>query len=147
MKADGNRFVIDASVALAWCFEEEKTPYTEWVLDRVAEGTEAMVPAIWPLEILNVLLMAEQHKRLTASQANVFLEQLERFSITIDAPPLTLMFDRIASEARRWHLTAYDAAYLELAFRHGLSLATLDEDLKKAAKALGVPVAHRAADH
>lgn len=147
MKADGNRFVIDASVSLAWCFEEEKTLYTEWMLDRVAEGAEAVVPAIWPLEILNVLLIAERHKRLTESQANVFLEQLKRFSITIDAPALTLMFDRVTAEARRWHLTAYDAAYLELALRHGLPLATLDEGLRKAAKAIGVPVAHRAADH
>ncbi len=146
MKADADHLVIDASVSLAWCFEEEKTPYTEWVLDRMAEGAGAVVPAIWPLEILNVLLIAEKHKRLTALQANVFLEQLKKFSVTIDAPPLTLMFDRIISEARRWNLTAYDAAYLELALRRGLPLATLDEHLKKAAKSLGVPLAHRAVD-
>ena len=147
MKVDVNPFVIDASMSLAWCFEEEKTPDTEWALDRVAEGAEVVVPAIWPLEILNVLLIAEQRKRLTTSQVDVFLEQLKQFAITVDIPPLTVMFDRIASEARRWRLTSYDAAYLELALRRGLPLATLDDRLKKAAKAMGVPVAHRAAGH
>src|SRR3989338_8323437 len=132
MKADADYLVIDASVSLAWCFEEEKTPYTEWLLDQMGNGVEALVPAIWPLEITNVLLTAERHKRLTASQASVFLDQLGYLSISVESTTLSRVFSRVFDEARRWKLSSYDAAYLELALRQGLPLATLDDHLKKA---------------
>lgn len=142
MKADANRLVIDASVTLAWCFEEEKTPFTKGILDRMAEGAEAAVPAIWPLEIANALLTAERHKRLAPSQSSVFLDQLEHFNISVESLTLSRAFTRILDEARQWHLSSYDASYLELALRQGLPLATLDQNLKKAAKSLGVSTFH-----
>jgi len=139
-----DRLVIDASVAVSWCFEDEGTSYTEWVLNQMAEGTEAVVPSLWPFETVNALLQAERRRRLTAAQATVFLEQLESFNIVVDSVPLSRVFDWVFLEARQQDLTAYDAAYLELAFRRGLPLATLDDNLKRAAKDLGVSIAHSA---
>lgn len=140
--AASKRIVIDASVAVSWCFEDESTPYTEWALDQISGGTEATVPAIWPFETANALLTAERHKRLTPAQSTVFLEQLKNLKITVDTAPLSRIFVRVFDEARRWALTVYDAAYLELALRQGLPLATLDNPLKKAAKELGIPLAY-----
>jgi len=139
-----DRLVIDASVTLSWCLEDEETPYTEWVLNRMAEGTQAVVPSLWPCETVNALLQAERRRRLTAAQATVFLEQLERFNILVDSAPLSRVFGPVFLEARQQGLTAYDAAYLALALRRGLALATLDDNLRKAAKDLGVAVAHSA---
>lgn len=141
---DSDRLVIDASVAVSWCFEDEGTPYTEWVLSRMAEGAEAVVPPLWSFETVNALLQAERRKRLTAAQATVFLEQLESFNIVVDSASLSRVFGWVFLEARQQNLTAYDAAYLELALRRGLPLATLDDNLKRAAKDLGVPMAHSA---
>ena len=136
-----DRLVVDASIAVAWCFADERAPYTEEVLDKMIQGAEAFVPSHWPLEIVNALLQAEKRKRLTAAQAAQFLKQLEGFNITTDSTPLPRVFDWIFLEARQQGLTAYDAAYLELALRRGLPLATLDNQLKKAAKDLGIPAA------
>ena len=142
MKADvSDRLVIDASVTVAWCFEAEKTPYTEEILGKIYQGAEAIVPSLWSFEIVNALLQAERRKRITAAQATVFLNQLESVNLTIDSAPLSRVFDWIFLEARQQNLTAYDAAYLELALRRSLPLATLDHNLKKAAKDLGVPIA------
>jgi len=139
-----DRLVIDASVTVSWCFEDEKTPYTEWLLNRMAEGAEAVVPSLWPFETVNALLQAERRKRLTAAQATLFLEQLQSFNIVVDSALIPRVFSQVFLEARQQDLTAYDAAYLELALRRGLPLATLDEQLTKAAKDLGIPIAHRA---
>mgnify|MGYP001617610681 CR=1 FL=1 len=136
-----DRLVLDASVAVSWCFADEETPYTEWVLKQMAEGAEAVVPSLWPFETVNALLQAERRKRLTTAQATVFLKQLESFNIVVDSASLSRVFDWIFLEARQQNLTAYDAAYLELSLRRGLPLATLDDNLKKAAKDLGVPIA------
>lgn len=137
-----DRLVVDASVTVSWCFEDEKAPYTEWVLHRMAEGAEAVVPSLWPFEMVSALLQAERRKRLTAAQATLFLEQLESFNIVVDAIPLSRVFGQVFLEARQQNLTAYDAAYLELALRRGLPLATVDDHLKRAAKDLGIPIAH-----
>jgi predicted nucleic acid-binding protein len=111
-------FVVDNSVALAWCFEDEHTPPIMDLLDRVAE-TGAVAPSLWPLEALNGLLMAERKKRLDTRRR----QRLAGF---------------LRSLAERHRLTLYDAAYLELAQRRKLPLATLDVDLIKAGKALGM---------
>ena len=139
------RLVLDASVAVSWCFEDQGTAYTEWVLDRMAEGAEAVVPPLWSFETANALLQAERRRRLTTAQATVFLEQLESFNIVVDPAPLSRVFSRVFSEARQWNLTVYDAAYLELALHLGLPLATRDEDLRRAAKELGIRIAHSGA--
>lgn len=138
-----DRLVVDASIAVSWCFEDEETPYTAWVLSRMEEGAEAVVPPLWPFETVDALLQAERRRRLTAAHAAVFLEQMEGFRIVVDAAPLSRVFGWVFLEARQQGLTAYDAAYLELALRRGLPLATLDDPLRKAARDLGVPIAHR----
>ena len=133
-----NRFVIDASIAVAWCFEDQKAPEAERVLDRMAAGGEALAPAIWPFEVANALRSAERSKRLTPVQTARFLERLLGFGILLEAPQMASVFDQVLSRARAHRLTVYDAAYLELAVRTGLPLATLDGALRKAARKLGV---------
>ncbi len=136
-----SRFVLDSSVTMAWCFESEKTPYTEAVLDALSSGAKALVPVLWPYEVMNVLVGAQRHKRITQAQATIFWRELQAFSIDMDTHgvkhgPLETM-----ALAEQYHLTAYDATYLELALREGLPLATMDDDLKKAARAAGLPMA------
>ncbi len=130
-------FVVDASVTLAWCFEDEATPETEGVLDLLAEDS-AVVPALWELEVANVLLLAERRGRLTEAQSARFMTLLQQLPILIDAVSVDMA--AVLATGRRHGLTAYDAAYLVLAEHEGLPLATGDAKLRKAAKAVGVPV-------
>ena len=137
------RFVMDSSITMAWGFEDEKTSYTEAILNAVSAGSMAVVPTLWSYEVLNVLVTAQRRKRMTQAQALRFWRGLQSFSIRIDENHQTSHSSlELMSLAEQHHLTAYDAAYLELALREGLPLATLDESLKKAAKAAGVPIAH-----
>jgi predicted nucleic acid-binding protein len=134
-------FVLDSSIAMTWCFEDEKTSYTEALLDAVSEGTEVLVPALWPYEVLNVLVMAQRRKRMTQAQALHFWRELQALPIHIEEKPAGYSSLEIMTLAQQHQLTAYDAAYLDLALREGLPLASLDEDLKKAAQSAGVPIA------
>jgi predicted nucleic acid-binding protein len=132
------RFVLDASVAVAWCFEDEASKFTESVLDLFSAGAEALVPAIWPVEVANALLIAERRNRIVLAQVTALLERIAALPIAvlpIDAPRA---FDHILPVARQQSLSGYDAAYLDLAVRQGLPLATLDEQLRRAAKTTGV---------
>ena len=132
-------FVVDASVALAWCFEDEATPYAESVLDRL-QHTEAVVPAIWPLEVANVLHTAERRQRLTEAQTVRLAQLLRGLPITIDTEGLTQALGSTLSLGREYGLSAYDTSYLELAMRQGLSLATQAAALRQAAARAGVPL-------
>jgi predicted nucleic acid-binding protein len=132
-------FVLDASVTVAWCFEDEASEYTESVLDLL-RGTEAVVPTIWTLEVANALLVAERRGRLSDAEATRFLEVLDNLSVRVDAGSGPAGIARVLPIARSYGLSAYDAAYLELAMRLGLSLATLDEALKRASTAADVPL-------
>jgi predicted nucleic acid-binding protein len=136
-----SRFVLDASVTIAWCFADETTAYTETVLEMLAAGSDALAPAIWPFEVANVLVMAERRKRITLAKITNFLQLLAGFAVSLDAASGAQTFDKVLSLAREQGLSTYDAAYLELAIREGLPLATLDTDLKKAARAVGVRMA------
>src|SRR5881397_3579064 len=78
------RMVLDASVAVAWCFEDESSDFTEGVLDLLASGTEALAPAVWPLELVNALLMAERRKRITVAQVTALLRRIAGLPISID---------------------------------------------------------------
>ena len=131
---DGSEsLVIDCSVTMAWYFKDEATPYTNAV--RAGLATErAAVPALWPLEVANVLLMGERRKRSTQTKATKWLRFLSALPIAVDTQTPGLAFDPILDLARSHKLTAYDAAYLELAKRRGLPLATLDAELRAAAK-------------
>jgi len=139
MKADViNRWVLDASVALAWCFPDEGSPGVEKLLDFMADGSKAIVPAIWPLEIANALLTAERRKRLSMAQVTAVLRNLSLLPIAIDAVQIESIFGDVLAVARQGQLTEYDAAYLELALREALPLATLDDQLRRAARHAGI---------
>lgn len=139
MKAGATkRLVLDASVAVAWCFPDEATAFTEGVLDVLASGTEALTPAIWPLEVANALLAGERRKRISVAQVTTVLQRIAELPISIDAVRLDTAFGQILSVARQEQLTEYDAAYLELALREGLPLATLDKGLRRAARDAGL---------
>ncbi len=135
-----SRFVLDASVTLCWCFENQATAYTEDLLDRMAAGDEASVPFVWPLEVANALVRAERRKTLKVAQVTGFLDELSAWPIQVDTGGVGRTFQEILSVARLQNLSAYDAAYLELAIREGLPLATLDDELRKAARAVGVKI-------
>lgn len=141
MKVAGTkRLVLDASVTLAWCFPEEGTPYTQQMLDLLANGAEALTPAIWPFEVANALLVGERNKRRTMAQVTAFLQRLATLPIKVDEPRVDRAFGQILTVARQERLTEYDAAYLELALREALPLATLDQRLRQAAQHAGVPL-------
>ncbi|MHB9106121.1 MAG: type II toxin-antitoxin system VapC family toxin [Armatimonadota bacterium] len=132
------RFVLDASLTLAWCFEDEKSKMTERVLDALLDG-EAIVPAIWKLEILNVLLCSERRGRLTRAESEQFLTTLDILSIVVDDAAAPGSTERILSLGRDYQLASYDAAYLELAIREGLPIATIDTGMRRAMIALRMP--------
>jgi predicted nucleic acid-binding protein len=134
------RLVLDASVTVAWCFPDERTPFTEAVLDLLANGAEVIAPAIWPFEVANALLAGEKRKRITVAQAASILLRIADLPITVDPVKTDHAFQQILPLARQVQLTEYDAAYLELALRLSLPLATLDVPLQKAAKVVGISV-------
>lgn len=136
--AGGKGFVFDASVALAWCFHDEATAASAALLDRLALDEIAEVPAIWALEVANILVMAEKRKRLDAAAVAEFVALLETLDIRADDAPAARAFGEILALARREGLSSYDAAYLDLAMRRGLPLATRDAALAKAARRAGV---------
>lgn len=131
--------VLDASIALSWCFKNEATAAADRVLERLATAT-ASVPAIWPIEIANVLVMSERRRRITPANTAEFIALLETLAIHVDEETPARALGRVLDLAREERLTAYDAAYLELAMRLGLPLASKDADLCDAAERLGVSV-------
>lgn len=131
--------VVDASIALTWCFEDEVTADTEAIGTRVdSEG--AVVPHLWRLEIANALLLAERRGRLGRAKLEQRLELLAALPISTDADTDIHAWADTLLLARAQRLTLYDAAYLELAIRRNLELATLDRDLQRAARKMGVAV-------
>jgi len=132
------RLVLDASVAVAWCFEDETTRFTENVLNLFPDGAEALVPAIWPLEVANALLIAERRKRIASAQVTSLLQRIAGLSISVMATDTEQAFRQILPLARQLGLSEYDAAYLNLALLQELPLATLDSELRRAARTAGV---------
>jgi len=118
-------FVVDASMTLSWCFADEATPYSRCVLAAL-ETTYAVVPALWPFEVANALALAERRQRITQEGIAAFLETLRRLPIQIERRETLWLWHATLPLAREHRLTAYDAAYLDLARRDRLSLATLD---------------------
>jgi predicted nucleic acid-binding protein len=135
-----SRFVLDSSVAASWCFEDEANDYAEGVLDRLS-GEEALVPALWLLEMGNVLYNAERSGSITAAQSARLVELLQALPIAVDESTPARAMDGILSLAREHGLSTYGAAYLELAMREGLPLATRNDALREAACRCGVPLA------
>jgi predicted nucleic acid-binding protein len=131
--------VLDASVAAAWCFEDETTPQTERIALAI-EQDRAFVPALFPFEIANVLLAAERRKRISRADVDRQLELFSNMPLLIDMETMGRVWDETLTLARAEKLTVYDAAYLELARRTGSALATLDGELAAAARRCGVVV-------
>ena len=123
-------FVVEASVAIAWLFEDEATPETEAVLDRLAHE-EAHAPGLWELEVANVVLFAERRGRLSEAASARIIERLRGLPIRLS--PNSPRLHHVLEVGRRYGLTSYDAAYLTLAQHLNLPLATLDRDLATAA--------------
>ncbi len=130
-------FVLDNSVALAWCFEDEQTPAIMALLDRVAEEG-AVAPQLWPVEAMNGLLTAERRGRITAATRERLLGFLHGLPIVLDDEMTSRIWVDTAGLAARHRLSAYDGVYLELAIRLRLPLATGDRDLAAAAARVGL---------
>ncbi len=123
---------------MRWCFENTSTPYAEEVLEQLLLGQQAHVPVLWLYEVVSVLTKAQRTASITAEKAHGFLEDIRSLDITVDDESFGHIFGDVHRLAVDHGLSGYDAAYLELAVRKGLPLATLDEDLKKAAQTQGV---------
>lgn len=134
--------VIDASVALAWCFQDEASHYADDVLVAL-EGHAMLIPALWPIEITNALLVAERRKRVKESAIRRFVELLEGLTIVMASQSITESVSNILPLAREYSLSAYDATYLHVALRHTAPLATLDNSLQKAGRKAGIEIFSR----
>jgi len=130
-------FVVDCSVAMAWLFHDEATPKTAALLNRLATET-ALVPGWWFIEITNVLAMTERRGRITPTQSDAFIADLGKLGIERDDEAPDRAFTHLLALCRTHRLTSYDAVYLDLAVRRNLPLATLDGDLRKSARKLGI---------
>lgn len=131
-------FVLDNSVSMRWCFEETSTAYSEQILERLLEGDKAHVPVLWLYEVVAVLAKAQRMGSVAKEKAHGFLEDLRALEIAVDEESFGHIFGDVHHLAVEHRLSGYDAAYLELAIRKHLPLATLDEDLAAASKAAGV---------
>ncbi len=124
-------------MTLAWAFEDEGGPAADAILARLTNEF-CLVPLLWPLEVTNALLVAERRGRLTESESHRFMGLLSALLIEVDDETPRRAFAEVLSLARRHDLSSYDAAYLELAMRSALPLASFDERLRTAAKKSGV---------
>jgi predicted nucleic acid-binding protein len=129
--------VLDSSITVAWYFADERTAAADAVLSQVTESG-AVVPSLWRLEVANALQMSVRRKRIDAAYRDASLEALRALAITIDDETNAQAWSTTLRLSDSYRLTLYDAAYLELAQRRGLPLATLDQELRTAGGALGV---------
>lgn len=132
-------FVLDSSVTMSWFFDDEATAATDKLLDRLNSDGRAIVAAHWALEVSNTLLMAERRKRSTVAESSHFIAILDALPIEADQETASRASTSSMELARAQGLTLHDSAYLELAMRRSLPLATLDKQLRAAAKKAGVP--------
>ena len=132
-------FVLDASVTMDWCFVDESDGYSQGVLEHLRRS-HAIVPALWLLEINNVLLVKERRGKLTQEGTDKFLLTLQRLDIRVRYEEIDQYGSKTLALAREHGLTVYDAIYLELAARQQLPLATRDKELIRAAPLAGVPL-------
>ena len=137
------RFVLDASVALAWFVDRPTAPYADHIRELLMRGDRALVPPLWKLEIANGFLVAERRGVLTPSDTVEALEHLDIvIAQAIENTEDSVSMRRALNAGRKFGLTAYDAVYLETALGQGLPLATLDRQLKAAASKAGVEILH-----
>lgn len=129
-------FVLDSSVALSWCFEDEASDFADAILQRLSSDTAVVPSVLWQLELCNGLIMAGRRGRLSARQAREHLARYVRLRIVGAPVPIGEIFEL----AGRHQRTSYDAAYLVLALQRKLPLATLDGGMRQAAREAGVPL-------
>lgn len=129
--------VIDSSITLAWFFEDERSASADAVLRQVTESG-AVAPSLWRLEVANALQMAVRRQRIDAAFRDASLADLQALMVAIDLETDNQAWKTTLHLAERCRLTVYDAAYIELAQRRNLPLATLDQELRDAGSALGV---------
>jgi predicted nucleic acid-binding protein len=135
-----NRFVLDASVALAWVVDRNPDPYAETVRQRIRTGSKPLVPALWQLEVANTLTLVRRRKILSEDEVEEGLEYLQKFATTVAEIETNFLSIREAYRvSKEVELTAYDAVYFDLARRESLSLATLDKAMRENAIKAGVP--------
>lgn len=132
-------FVLDASITLSWAFEDEVSDYADRVLESLSD-MQAFVPAIWPLEVTNALLVAQRRGRVDDLRIEHFLTLLQRLPITVSVISAKTVFDEVLRMARQHQLSTYDASYLQLAIQMRLPLATQDTPLHPAMQQCGVPI-------
>ncbi len=132
-------FVLDCTVTMAWCFEDVSDDWADALLGRLG-GELALVPTVWCLEVAEALLGAERMGKLRPADSARFLRLLHTLPIVVDREtPARAHTDGFA-QARERDISAHAAAYLELAMREGLPLATRDDELRRAALEAGVPL-------
>jgi len=131
-------FVADASVAIAWVHPAQATLETDAMLDRLAAGDSLVVPALWPLEVANALIVLRRRRKLSADEARTAIEVIRELPIAIDHEAAAVAFTRLVDLASKHELTVYDATYIELATRRQLPLASNDARMKQTAIRLGV---------
>ncbi len=134
-------FVPDASATVAWCFKDESSEWTEALLARFKAGDTAIVPQHWPVEVTNSIMVALRRGRITKDKVARLFGDLLALPIRVDSSGRETTFSAVFACAEKYGLTIYDAAYLELAIRERIPLATLDGDLRHAAGAAGVSLA------
>jgi len=130
-------FVLDCSATLPWIFASEATPATERLLDRLSRGAKAWVPVLWHLELGNVLLSARRRGRIDRAGIEKAFSSLAAFEIEVDPDTAAIAWSKTFALGESFGLTMYDAAYLELALRKGLPLASLDKPLRAAMQKAG----------
>lgn len=133
-------FVADASVAAVWAVETQSTAACDQLLVEIESGRDFIVPALWPLEIANILLALQRRNRITPAHRKSALRDLQALRPEIDYEGMAECFGRVSELAEKHGLSVYDAAYLGLALRRAAPLATRDGALRKAAMDCGVEV-------
>ena len=130
-------FVLDCSVALAWCLEDESNEYADNLLDLLVDQ-QAIVPSLWHLEVMNVLLMAQRRGRVEQGKIPLILQTLSNLPISTDKREIDINDESFINFANQYQLTSYDATYLYLAKREKIPVATLDKKMQQVAIELGL---------
>ncbi|MBT3186030.1 type II toxin-antitoxin system VapC family toxin [Candidatus Thioglobus sp.] len=130
-------FVLDCSVALAWCLEDESNEYADNLLDLLIDQ-QAIVPSLWHLEVMNVLLMAQRRGRVEQGKIPLILQTLSNLPISTDKREIDINDENFINFANQYQLTSYDATYLYLAKREKIPVATLDKKMQQVAIELGL---------
>ena len=132
-------FILDCSVAIAWCIEDEASAKTDALLERVRDFG-ACVPQLWGYEFANVMIQAHKRGRLSDTQLFAMFELMEDLPITLTCETDFAAFKDVVTLAQAENLTSYETAYLALAMEKNLPLATLDKALRRSCKNVGVEV-------